>query len=62
MEIIENVSKDNEFERWHVETITKPIINIFNNTNGKLCLALNFGLRIWCYDDFHKYEPIFSSS
>jgi len=59
-EIIESVSKDNEFERWQVETVTRPIINIFNDFQGKICLALNFGLRVWCYDNYAKYELEFS--
>jgi len=60
MELIESVSKDNESERWKVEIVTKPIINIFNDFEGKLCLALNFGLRIDCYDDYSEYELLFS--
>ena len=60
MELIESVSKESESERWKVEIIIKPIINIFNDFEGKLCLALNFGLRIDCYDDYSKYERLFS--
>ena len=53
-EILESIRKDNEYERWGIDTITNPIINIFSDSREKICLALNFGIRNWFNKDLQN--------